>query len=295
VGLVRSLLFSVLQQCPEATPDVFPRHWNTSEHLPWALPQRIHLGDYEILAAFDNLVSNGDVYSDHRFCFFIDGLDEFEESSQHRDLVAKFEKWIKVSAGGVKICVSSRELPVFQDRLDISQRIRLQDLTRTDIEAFVHERLGTEEHFQNIRQIEEKRCNRFEKEIVDKADGVFLWVALVLNMICEGLECRESLLDLERKLEMIPRKLEEFFDYILSSISEGQRRKAFCTLSYAMVTARCRSNICYNTRSYLFSPLSLLRFSFLDEYINDSSFAKNRGYSVMHGEEIKERVAAAAA
>jgi hypothetical protein len=67
------------------------------------------------------------------------------------------------------------------------------------------------------------------------------------------------------------------------------------TLSYAMVTARYRSNICFNTRSYLFSPLSLLRFSFLDEYINDSGFAKNKGYSVMHGEEIKERVAAAAA
>jgi hypothetical protein len=81
-------------RCPEVTPDVFPRYWNTSEHLPWALPQRIQLGDYEILAAFDNLVSNGDVYSDHHFCFFIDGLDEFEESSQHRDLVAKFEKWI---------------------------------------------------------------------------------------------------------------------------------------------------------------------------------------------------------
>jgi hypothetical protein len=295
VGLVRSLLFSVLQQCPGATPDVFPHYWNTSEHLPWALPQRIQLGDYEILAAFDNLVSNGAIYSDHRFCFFIDGLDEFEESSQHRDLVGKFEEWIRVSAGGVKICVSSRELPVFQDRLDVSQRIRLQDLTRTDIEVFVHERLGMEERFQNIRRLEEERCDRFEEQIVEKSDGVFLWVTLVLNMISEGLELRESLLDLESKLETLPRKLEEFFDYILGSISECQRRKAFCTLSYAMAANRCTSAAGFFSRSYLFSPLSLLRFSFLDEYINDPGFAKKKSYRVMHIEEVEERVAAAAA
>jgi hypothetical protein len=295
VGLVRSLLFSVLEQCPAATPDVFPRYWNPSEYLPWSSHGNMQLGDDEILAAFDHLVSNGDIYSDHRFCFFIDGLDEFEESSHHRDLVTKIEQWVKASAGDVKICVSSRELPVFQDHLDISQRIRLQDLTRRVIKAFVRERLGTEERFQNIRRIDEERCNRFEKEIVEKADGVFLWVALVLNMICEGLECRESLLDLERKLETTPRKLEDFFDYILDSISEGQRRKAFCTLSYAMAATGCRSKDCFNTKSYLFSPLSLLRFSFLDEYIGDPSFAKNRDYQEMHSEEIEERVAAAAA
>jgi hypothetical protein len=294
VGLVRSLLFSVLQQYPGATPDVFPRHWNTSEHLPWALSQRIYLGDDEIFAAFDNLVGNGDIYSDHRFCFFIDGLDEFEESSQHRDLVARFEQWIRVSAGGVKICVSSRELPVFQDRLDVSQRIRLQDLTRPDIEAFVHERLRAEERFQNLQRLEEERCDRFEEQIVEKSDGVFLWVTLVLNMISEGLELRESLLDLERKLKTLPRKLEEFFDYILGSISEGQRRKAFCTLSYAMAANRCTSAACFFSQSYLFSPLSLLRYSFLDEYINDPGFAKKRGYRVMHTEELEERVAAAA-
>jgi hypothetical protein len=295
VGLVRSLLFSVLKQCPWATSDVFPRYWNPSEHLPWSTHTKKQLGDDEILTEFDNLVSNADIYSAHRFCFFIDGLDEFEESSQHMDLVGKFEEWVKISAGDVKICVSSRELPVFQDRLDANQRIRLQDLTRKDIEAFVHERLRTEERFQNIRQTQEKRCSRFEEQIVEKSDGVFLWVVLVLNMICEGLECRESLVDLERKLDTMPQKLEEFFDYILGSISEGQRRKAFCTLSYAMVATQCKSKDCFDTRSYLFSALSLLRFSFLDEYIDDPSFVKNRDYKEMRREQIEERVAAAAA
>jgi hypothetical protein len=248
--------------CFNNTPGPFRTYFLDTGTLPNTFrgqaPTKIRLGDDEILAAFDDLVSNSDIYSDHRFCFFIDGLDEFEESSQHRNLVAKFEQWIKVSAGGVKICVSSRELPVFQDRLEISQRIQLQDLTRKDIEAFVHERLRTEERFQNIQPLDEERCNRFEEQIVEKADGVFLWVALVLNMILEGLECRESLLDPERKLETLPQKLEEFFDHILGLISEGQRRKAYCTLSYAMLAARCKSDPHLDTYSYLFSPLALL-------------------------------------
>jgi hypothetical protein len=298
VGLVRSLLFSVLKQCPEATPEVFPCHWKPFEYHPWAHSKKIQLGDDEILAAFDSIVGSEDsnIYSGHRFCFFVDGLDEFEESCHHKDLVLRLNQWITASGGSIKICVSSRELPVFQDRLDVRQRIRLQDLTRQDIEAFVREKLETEEHFQSIRRYEKERCNRFEDQIVEKADGVFLWVTLVLNLVSEGLECRESLLDLERKLDILPQKLEEFIGYMLTSISEGQKRKAFCTLSYAMTAARCSSSMrCFNTKSYLLSPLSLFRFSFLDEYIDDRNLSKVSEYRDMHKEKIKERVAAAAA
>ena len=57
----------------------------------------IQLEDDEILAAFDVMISSSDIYFEHSFCFFIDGFDEFEESSQHRDPVAKFEQGVRVS------------------------------------------------------------------------------------------------------------------------------------------------------------------------------------------------------
>ena len=52
-------------------------------------------------------------------------------------------------------------------------------------------------------------------EIVDKADGVFLWVVLVVRSILLGLANRDEMDDLERRLHELPSKLECLFENIL--------------------------------------------------------------------------------
>ncbi|EPE06551.1 hypothetical protein F503_02679 [Ophiostoma piceae UAMH 11346] len=84
-------------------------------------------------------------------------------------LVDILNDWIQVSGGRVKLCVSSRELPVFQKRLGISHRIRMQDLNRQDISNYVIEKL---------------QCMKsLYDEIVWRSDGIFLWTTLVMKLV----------------------------------------------------------------------------------------------------------------
>jgi hypothetical protein len=296
VGMVRFLLYYVLQRCPEAIADLFLQHWNPPEHTPWGPRKTIALSEKEILDAFENFIMSGDICSEYRFCFFIDGLDEFEEGFlKYRDLVVKLKHWVELSRGGVKLCVSSREVPVFLGRLELSQRIRLQDLTKRDIEVFVHGRLEKEERFEDMRKFHGDKCERFEEHIVAKADGVFLWVTLAMTMISEGLEVHESLAELEEKLNLLPQELEAFFQHILDSIPKAQQRKAYRTLSYTMTAARSNDIENFVCGEYLFSPLSLLRFSFLDEYIDEPRFVKSLEFRDMTKPQIETRLIAAAA
>jgi hypothetical protein len=64
-----------------------------------------------------------------RFCFIVDGLDEFD--GDHDEIVEVFQA--AASSQTVKICVSSRPLFVFEDVFKDSPKLRLQDLTQNDI------------------------------------------------------------------------------------------------------------------------------------------------------------------
>ncbi|KAK3360476.1 hypothetical protein B0T25DRAFT_565365 [Lasiosphaeria hispida] len=51
---------------------------------------------------------------------------------------------------------------------------------------------------------------RLRQTIIQKADGVFLWVVLTLKTLVKGLECGESIPDLFRMVDRMPQKLEDF-------------------------------------------------------------------------------------
>lgn len=85
---------------------------------------------------------------DVKFCFFIDGLDEYE--GDHVD----FCRTLMDLAGSlhIKLCVSSRPWNVFEDSLgrDDNLKVYVQDLTRNDIRAFVRRRLQEHPRWQDL-------------------------------------------------------------------------------------------------------------------------------------------------
>ena len=73
-----------------------------------------------------------------RFCFFIDGLDEF---SGHGAEIAAFV--LKIAQfPNVKVCVLSRPLMVFEQEFESCKKLRLHELTREDIQSYIHYELG---------------------------------------------------------------------------------------------------------------------------------------------------------
>jgi hypothetical protein len=111
--------------------------------VPWQVQTELDLGNKEIRAAFSRLIENRNLYKKHCFCFFIDGLDEYEETRQedYKVMVELLCSWTRAAPQDVKICVSSREYNVFLNAFSTERRLRLQDLTRRDMELYVRDKL----------------------------------------------------------------------------------------------------------------------------------------------------------
>jgi hypothetical protein len=58
----------------------------------------------------------------------------------------------------------------------------------------------------------------FVKEIVSKANGVFLWVRLVTESLLHGLKNRDEISDLQKRLRQIPSDLNSLYSHMLDRI-----------------------------------------------------------------------------
>lgn len=210
------------------------------------------------MQAFSKVIESHDMLQSHCFAFFIDGLDEFQSTMQddHRDLVKLLCKWAASPTGNIKICVSSREYPSFMDGFSPHLRIRFHDLTRRDMDTYIRDKLAhanAEDSFEDLVSL-----------IMNKADGVFLWVALVVKSLREGLENGLSCSDLTREVDVLPEQLESLYKHILMSLGKSARTKAYQT--FAMV-AELKKHESYR--------MSLLAYSFFEEYETGNVFMKS--------------------
>ncbi len=198
------------------------------------------------------------LFKNSRLFLFIDGLDEYEETLEDdfKDMVQLLLGWTQTTPHAVKLCVSSREENVFMNFFADDKRLRLQDLTLPDMTLYVRDKL---------QELSPDSLNRIVLVITEKADGIFLWVALVVKSIRASLEDSCSLSLLEAEVNSLPDELEDLFKYLLASISKSHRRMAYQT--FRMI------DMCVNSERQSLQ-LSLFAYSFLDEYEDDPEFAE---------------------
>jgi hypothetical protein len=234
-GLIRGLLFATIQQEPDLAQLLFPRFWK-SDTRSLGFSPFIDLTDREISNAFNEMTQNDALLEKFRMCFFVDGLDELEptESATHYTLTQKIWEWASKSKGNVKFCVASREMPVFEGAFPANQRITIQTFTTNDIEKLVRQRLEDNALFQNMKGKHESKCEELMGKIIREAEGVFLWVVLLLTQFEESLANGDSIAMLERILKKAPKELDEFFLSILDSIPERYRESASTIMAVAM-------------------------------------------------------------
>lgn len=239
-GMLRSLLYRLLQQCPTmmSAPLVQGLHSGpvVMDTHPWSLR--------ELSTCFSRLRTyRGSV----KFCFFIDGLDEYD--GFHADVIDIIMSLI--ASPNIKICLSSRPWNIFEDAFggEAYPSLRLQDLTRGDIRVFVVDSLEGDRYFAKLK-LEDKRYEDFVLEIVEKAQGVFLWVFLVVRSLLRGLTNADKISDLQRRLALLPTDLEKYFRFMLDSTEKVYHRQAARILQ-----------ICLASRE----PLSLITLAFYDE------------------------------
>ncbi|KAK3373067.1 hypothetical protein B0T24DRAFT_702432 [Lasiosphaeria ovina] len=135
-GLYRAILFLVLCQCPNLILQAFHDQWEKLSE-PSAMSQSqsleaILFRPQHIKAAFDVLMELPVQSDSSAFCFFIDGLDEYEAHAfDHKRLAAQLRDWAKASY--IKLSVSSRPHAEFTDTFSPAQPIRLHELTAYDM------------------------------------------------------------------------------------------------------------------------------------------------------------------
>ena len=224
-GLLRSLLYDILGQHPALIPFLFPSLWEPGQHSVWAAKQPLDIFDSEIKRVFRILTDAGTLLEfDLRICFFIDGLDEFDDDHEiHLDLVDMLNDWVRVSGGRVKLCVSSRELPVFQKRLVTSHRIRMQDVNRQDISAYVIDRL--QRQTRDVSCLSDPGIKSLYDEIMRRSDGIILWTTLVMKQVGNmSLRPGGPVGHVLNAVRSLPREFRDLVCNLLKSIPEFERR-----------------------------------------------------------------------
>lgn len=239
-GLMRGLLHGVLTRVPSLSRRLFPRLWDAKRGASqWG---SVELSDSDFSDAFESLIGDMALFDDFRLCFFIDGLDEFEQTiaiqnDTHASLAATLRRWTSNSGGSVKICVSSRPLPEFLKSFPVSQRLTLQKLTEGDIRTLVTRRLHSNVYFAQLRsrsKDERSRCDQLEKKILCDAEGVFLWVVLVLNELEQAMANSDSLEVLEKIVVTSHTDIKKFVRGILLSIPNRYRLGSYYLLAVVL-------------------------------------------------------------
>lgn len=212
IGFLRSLIYDILRQHPTLIPVVMPAVWARTYTLVVQEAKTINPGKFSfefLMEIFRTLVQQ--TVTPVKLCLFVDGVDECEEETADMvDILTEFATW-----ENVKICLSSRPEAAFQRAFDTSPMLRLQDLTLNDIRLYVADKLHANKRFQEFASREIDRAPSMVEEIVTKADGVFLWVVLVVRSVLVGLANRDEIDDLERRLHELPSRLEALFENIL--------------------------------------------------------------------------------
>ena len=223
-GLLRCLLFEILDQRQDLIQQVFPEQWERTRSLVlrshdlemWSLPT--------LMDAFGRLTRIATEYN--KMCFFVDGLDECEgneESGIHR---AMGEYLLSATSAYVKVCVSSRPLHVLADISDRCPGLRLQDVTEPDIRAYVTDELVQNVRVKALRELEPGASRDFVDDIVARAEGVFLWVTLVLKSIVSGIGRHETTSELTTRLRRLPSDLKGLYDHMFTRIDPCDMQKA---------------------------------------------------------------------
>ncbi|KAH7233063.1 hypothetical protein BKA59DRAFT_446560 [Fusarium tricinctum] len=139
-------------------------------------------------------------------CIFIDGLDEISDKDGFRALMSIVERlW---SYPKVKLCTSSRpetEL-LFKFETMRTPSLRLDDLTRPEMAIYIHNELDP-----FSAQISSLIFEQFKDILLQKAQGVFLWLFLATNSLTNGIENCDDEKVLFDRLKELPGELEDLY------------------------------------------------------------------------------------
>ncbi|KAI0123362.1 hypothetical protein BJ170DRAFT_687373 [Xylariales sp. AK1849] len=238
-GLLRYLLHQLLSSHRGLIPTAFPDLWQSLCRLTTKdrIKFRVEWIVSDLAQGFYLFLKNA--LPTIKVCIFVDGLDEF--GGDHGDIIGFFRDIAEGEGKSrVKMCLSSRQWEVFERAFAHSvPNLRLQDLTYRDMWQYVRDNLQDQYHHSK----EQGKLDRYDDElltqqILQQADGVFLWVRLVVRYLAYKVDLAQTLTsEIKALVEELPSDLDELFDKLLFS---SQSEEDLVQTSYIFQLVRAR-------------------------------------------------------
>jgi hypothetical protein len=224
-GLARSLMHAILSSLATDTDSAKTvcgkRRWsiNTSNRS-WS--------QSELKRMFSNL----DGLRGIRLFVLIDGLDECCPQDDHNELMDMLMEIVQ--RPNFKTCLSSRPWKEFTAKLCRTPSLRLCQITQLDMVAYVKDRICRATQDQGLTT---RETNGLVSLVTGRADGVFLWVELVVRAVDVELKKDRGLSRVHSIVNDFPSELEEYFTALIFKRIEktsGNTTDTASVLSLAM-------------------------------------------------------------
>lgn len=195
-GLLCSLLYQLLDNSVAAAGYVLQniqtgRSGMKDEDADWSIPE-LRSMFLKVLQSYERPIF-----------LFIDGLDEVHPADGPVELVDLVEEVARCR--NTKLCLSSRPEPILEERLSTYPHLRLQDLTEPDLQLYAQDRVKLTVLIDN-----EAQSTGFKDGVdlinllVDKAEGVFLWLVLAIKSINKGFTYGDTSEMIRQRIDRLP-------------------------------------------------------------------------------------------
>ena len=205
-GLLRSLLHQILQKIPSSFRAILPRYEEkrrTESQISWH--------EAELKEIFLAILKST---SQIAILILVDALDEHDGDDM--DIAEVITHMASNASAYLKLCVASRPYPDFMYQFQHTSNFRLEKHTSGDIQAYVSKKFNAAVWF-------EPEHNILVRDLLKKAQGVFLWVKVVSNDILRGYRRFENIKRLRERLTHMPTDLMDVYFRILDCLEENDQ------------------------------------------------------------------------
>ena len=150
--------------------------------------------------------------------FFVDALDEYE--GNYRDLIRVIQNSFisrEPSMVNVKFCLASRSYPAFANAFGFCPGLLVHEHTRDDVQWYARQQIASSIQCRDIDQ-DISAMHQLAVEITQRANGVFIWVRIVVEELIERFVDGCTTSQLRDILSAIPGELEDLYRRTLSKV-----------------------------------------------------------------------------
>jgi ankyrin repeat protein len=217
LGMLRALLFQICTELPSILDGLsIMQIYETLEAKAQQQSSKVEWPLHDLRELFSELHGNNKVSAIY---IVVDSLDECDSSSRLGALKLLQELTSTTITCQFKILLTSRP-HALNELLDITfkecPRIRLESIdgkhTSGDVERFV------QNEFANLSRKEELRDLR--DLIIARAQGIFLWAAIVMNKVIPRSKKGDKVQDLVAMVEDLPSEMDELYKKVLDQLTD---------------------------------------------------------------------------